>query len=109
AGKAYLKKGNNVLAKEYFLRSVISNVEQNNLNSLADSYLSLANLYTKTNNRDSSIYYATKAFELFQTTGERLGLISAYNSLSSIYKLGNNLDSAFKYQGLVLTAKDSLN
>ncbi len=107
-GKTYFKKGNYALAKEYFLKSLVSNVEQNTPNLLADSYLWLANLFTKTENKDSSLYYAKKGLELFQTTGDRYGVINAYNSLSSIYILRNNLDSAFKYQGLAMAAKDSL-
>ena len=108
-GKAYLEKGDYTSAKEYVLKSLQPNIEQINVNSLANSYLSLGNLFLRTNYKDSSLYYLKKGLDLYQTTGDRNGLISAYNSLSSFYKLGNNIDSAFKYQGLAMAARDSLN
>ena len=48
------------------------------------------------------------SLELFQTTGDRYGVINAYNSLSSIYTLRNNIDSAFKYQEMSIKISDSL-
>jgi len=106
-GRTYLLKEND-LAKEYFSKSILTNVEQGNLNDLADSYLSLADFFIKTSNEDSSLYYVKKGLNLYQTTGDRKGVITAYNFLFSIYTLRNNLDSAFKYQGLAMASKDSL-
>jgi signal transduction histidine kinase len=108
-GRTYLLKENDTLAKEYFSKSILSNIEQSNLNDLADSYLSLADFFIKTSNEDSSLYYVKKGLKLYQATGDRKGVITAYNFLFSIYTLRNNIDSAFKYQGLAMASKDSLN
>ena len=42
----------------------------------------LANLFSDTGNRDSSLWYAKKGLEIFQSMGSPDGLINAYTSLS---------------------------
>jgi two-component system NtrC family sensor kinase len=96
------------LAKQYFLETIQESQQHNNLQDLAEAFVSLANLFSATGNRDSSLWYAKKGLEIFQSIGSPDGLINAYTSLSSIYKSRNNMDSAFIYQGLAMAAKDSL-
>ena len=109
-GTIYSKKANFSLAKQYFLKAIEESKKQNNLQALAGSQVSLANLLVQIGDIDSSLWYANKGLEIFLSIGSSLnGLVSAYTSLSSIYKLRNNIDSAFKYQGLAIEAKDSLN
>jgi signal transduction histidine kinase len=108
-GTIYFRKGNYVLAKQYFSETIQESQQQNNLQDLAEAYVSLANLYSAVENRDSSLWYAKRGLETFQAIGSPDGLITAYTSLSSIYKLQKNVDSAFLYQTLAMAAKDSLN
>jgi two-component system, NtrC family, sensor kinase len=109
-GNIYFKKGNYALAKEYFSEAIQESQQQYNLLDLAEASVRLANLFSFTGNRDSSLWYVKKGLEIFQSTGSSPdGLVNAYTTLSSIYKLRNNLDSAFIYQGLAMIAKDSLN
>jgi two-component system NtrC family sensor kinase len=96
------------LAKQYFSETIQVSQRQYNLQDLAEAFVSLANLFSATGNRDSSLWYAKKGLEIFQSIGSPEGLVNAYTSLSSIYKLLNNMDSAFLYQGLAMAAKDSL-
>ncbi len=108
-GLIYFKKGNYTLSKQYLSESIRDSHGQNNLQSLADAYINLANLLSKTGERDSSIWYAKKGLEIFQSTGSLSGLKDAYISMSEVYKLRNKIDSAFIYQGMAMDAKDSLN
>jgi signal transduction histidine kinase len=63
----------------------------------------------KQNSNDSSLYYSRKGLALINTTHDLSDEGLVYNSLSFVFKQRNEIDSAFKYQGLALAAKDSLN
>jgi len=104
-GTIYLKKGNYALAKHYFTETIQVSQEQHNLQSLGDAWVNLANLSRDTGNGDSSLWFAKKGLEIYQSMGSPDGLVRAYTSLSSIYKSLKNIDSAFVYQGLAMAAK----
>jgi len=108
-GEIYLQKVNYTLAKEYFNKSIQTNMEQQNLNFLSASYVSLSNLFLTTDQKDSSLIYAKKGLEVLKDLGSPTRLLNAYNSLSSSYKKLNEIDSAFLYQGLAMALKDNLN
>jgi tetratricopeptide (TPR) repeat protein len=108
-GTIYFKKGNNVLAKKYYSDALLVSSEEKNFGDLGQATILLANLYSKTGERDSSLLYAKKGLQIFRSLGSPDGLVEAYTSLSSSYALRNNMDSAFIYQGLAMAAKDSLN
>jgi two-component system NtrC family sensor kinase len=108
-GKAYLEKGDFAAAHANFLRSIQVNTEQNVDVGLTHDYISLADLFMKQNNNDSSLYYARKGLALNKTTHDLSDAALVYGSLSSVFKQRNNIDSAFAYQGMALAAKDSLN
>jgi two-component system NtrC family sensor kinase len=107
-GVAYINKGNYALAKTSFLNAQKIHEEQNDQTGLAESYLSLADLYKRLNNNDSCLYYAKKGLALSKITNEFTDEVKAYSTLSDIFKQRNNIDSAYKYQSLALTARDSL-
>jgi two-component system NtrC family sensor kinase len=107
-GKAYIRKGNYVLAKSIFFRAIRASNQQNNITALTMIYLSLADLYRNQNGNDWSIYYAKKALSLSKITNELADQVYAYSILSSVFKLRKNIDSAYKYQSLAFTAQDSL-
>ncbi len=108
-GKALLIKGDYAAAKANFLRSIKMNTQQNGTAELTHNFLSLADLFVKQNNKDSSLYYAKKALALTKITNDLSDAVTAYNTLSAVFKFRNNIDSAYKYQGMALAAKDSLN
>src|SRR6202042_3548949 len=83
--------------------------EQNSDVGLTHDYISLADLLMKQNNNDSSLYYAKKGLALIKTTHDLSDAAFVYSSLSSIFKQRKEIDSAFRYQGMALAAKDSLN
>ncbi|HLY69979.1 MAG TPA: ATP-binding protein, partial [Puia sp.] len=73
------------------------------------TYVSLANLFMKQNNKDSSLYYARRGLALTKVTHDLSDAAMVYSTLSSVFRFENNMDSAFEYQGMALAAKDSLN
>jgi len=108
-GLIYYKKSNYKLSRQYLTDAIRESQGQNMLQPLGDAYVNVANLLGKTGDNDSSLWYAKKGLEIFQTTGSLYGLKDAYTALSEAYKISNNIDSAFLYQGLAMVAKDSLN
>jgi len=108
-GDIYYQKGSKVLAKQYYLNALHVSIQQSNWVSAALPYSKLARLFMDEGEKDSSLYYAKKSSELFKGLKSYAGMEIAYKILSSVYKLRNNPDSAFKYQGLAMAAKDSLN
>ncbi len=108
-GRVYFKKGNYAVAKQYYTNAILASRQVNNITDLATTYLYLADLFSRTGDKDSSLLYATRGLETAQSAGSPGVLVSAYTSLSAIYKLRNNVDSAFFYQGLAVAAKDSVN
>jgi signal transduction histidine kinase len=76
---------------------------------LIDGYVGIADVFKKTGQADSSIYYANKAFAAGQKASLLTPkLIEASSLLTEIYTAKHNQDSAFKYQGIMLAMKDSL-
>ena len=66
------------------------------------------NVFTKKQQRDSSLFYAKKSLAaaiLFKS----LTMGDAYEGLYKSYRLNGIIDSAYKYQGLALIARDSSN
>jgi two-component system NtrC family sensor kinase len=108
-GNAYLIKGDFAAARANFIRSIQVNEKQNSFVGLTHDYVSLATLFMKQNNNDSSLFYARKGLALTKITHDLSDAALVYNSLASVFKQRNNIDSAFKYQGMALAAKDSLN
>ncbi len=108
-GTIYFKKGNYVLAKQYFAEAVRIGYDPTNLLNFAYSFLGMGKVFSVMGEKDSSILYTKKAMEIFQSGSAPEGLDSAYILLSSIFKLQNNLDSAFYYQSLAMAVTDSIN
>jgi signal transduction histidine kinase len=109
AGNAYLAKGDYVSAKKNFLQSVRVGNDQRNYTSLADSYVFLANLFIEQRNVDSALYYSREGLPLIEVSHDKTVAAAVYSSLSSVFETKNDIDSAFKYQGMALAARDSLN
>jgi len=111
-GDIALKKGNKAKAKQFYYEGIHSAIEQNNIATLMRGYLKLTSFYLAENEKDSSLYFATKMLETIKilgpTTSQQINIGVAYENLYNSYKLRKQLDSAFKYAGLALIAKDSI-
>ncbi len=111
-GDIALKRGNKTQAKRLYYEGVKNALQQNNQSSSSRLYLRLADFYLAESQKDSSLYFAKKMLETSKTlgiTGLTFNLGIAYQKLYLSYKLRKQLDSAFKYAGLALVAKDSIN
>jgi len=114
-GDVYLKKGDRALAKKYYYEGLTSAQEQGNFASIARNNIRLISCFHDEGKKDSLLIYALRNLDVVRSLGSVVGqgenpnnIGSAYENLYIGYKLNNQFDSAFKYQGLALTAKDSL-
>ncbi len=107
------KKGDIPGEKNYYYEGVSSATEQRNQTTLTWLYLRLTDVYNREKQKDSSLYFAKKAFQSFSTlgisAGETLNIGTAYQKLCDSYKLSGQTDSAYKYAMLALAAKDKIN
>ena len=112
-GDIYKAQGNDSLSLLYYYKSLNTAAENNNRTTLSRVFSKLCRYYLNKGNKDSALYYSQKNLVTLQALGKVVGLEmnlgNAYENIFLAYKLNNQFDSAFKYQGLALTAKDSLN
>jgi len=106
-------KGEKEAAKKYYYKSVDWCLAENNLTNLSNAaYFSLAKFYLKEGEKDSSLHYALKNFEVYRRLGSVNGLGvnlgTIYQNIYLSYKLRGQKDSAYKYMELTLNATDSL-
>ncbi|MEO7044271.1 MAG: ATP-binding protein [Ferruginibacter sp.] len=71
-------------------------------------YQGIALIFNKLNKKDSAIYYAKKVVGQLDKRPLYSVVIETSSLLTGIYKADKKFDSAFKYQEIMLGAKDSL-
>jgi len=108
-GTIYQKKGNLDQALNAFKTALKIHTEQNNINGLSNSCISLSGIYLLLNKPDSSLFFANQGLENSKVIDDFRGLARAYNSLSSTYTKLNKTDSAFAYLQLASSLSDSMN
>src|SRR6185437_5572428 len=101
------KIGHVALALEYYRLSAGLAIKNNDPIGLADTYNSIAALYKKSSNADSSVYYARQALNASQKVMYPEGIYHASNLLTQIYQ-GKNEHLELLYFKIAATAKDSL-
>jgi two-component system NtrC family sensor kinase len=112
-GDIYLASGNLSLALQYYYTGLASAVKWNNVGVKSRLYLRLSRYHVDAGNKDSALYYSKQNLAAIQSMGAvaggetNIGIGYEYMYLS--YQLNHQFDSAFKYQGLALVTKDSLN
>ena len=109
------KAKNDELGREYLYRAlqVATEYKATNRHMLLWVYSDLSSMHQNSGVKDSSLYYAKKAYEV----GSEPGLINTkyfrdggvYEVLYKVYLLNNQPDSVLKYQGLTLTTRDAWN
>jgi two-component system, NtrC family, sensor kinase len=73
-----------------------------------NGYNGMAEIFRDMNQNDSTIYYAGKALTLAQNMSFGDKVIESSAILKDVYKKSLRTDSAFKYQEIMLAAKDSV-
>ena len=91
----------------YYFKTSITNGSLAQVDML-DTYVGIADLYLKTGNIDSSIYYCKKTLETGSGTFYRRAISDAVSILANCYKHQKNNDSTIKYLELNISMKDSL-
>jgi len=107
-GTIYSKLGNEDLALHYFRQDVGASTQYEDWRMLAKAYNELGIHYSKNNVRDSAIYYSKKALQLNREHGFIVQILASSNALMTAFEKEKKFDSAFKYQQVMLAAKDSL-
>jgi len=103
----YSTKGDKNNQLYYNLKGLELLAGTNNTYGLNWAYGDLTHYYLQEKQKDSSLYYAKKNVEVLLARGSKdMGRV--YSMLSQSYELHNETDSAYKYQGLALTAIDSV-
>src|SRR6185312_9111635 len=95
------------LALEYYRLSAGLAIKNNDQIGLADTYNSIAALYKKSSNADSSVYYAKQALSASQKVMHPEGILNASSVLAQIYQ-GKNEHLELLYFKIAAAAKDSL-
>jgi two-component system NtrC family sensor kinase len=106
-GADYLAKGNKELALRYLHQSITMSAKYNEPYNLINGYTALVGIYIKYNVRDSSIFYAKKAFDLSQKGSFSLQLQQSAAGLAELY-YGNNDRAAAQYYHIATALRDSL-
>ncbi|HMK05627.1 MAG TPA: tetratricopeptide repeat protein [Ferruginibacter sp.] len=96
------------LSLEYYRLSIpyLKMAEDNE--HLISVYICLADLFEKTKQNDSCLFYSKKAFEQSKRGGFTSNILLASKSIYNSYKNKNVLDSALKYLEISFETKDSL-
>ncbi|HRP43293.1 MAG TPA: ATP-binding protein [Ginsengibacter sp.] len=104
-GKIFIKKGQPKKALDYYRTGIgIPGLPVNTI----DGYNGIAGVFEKLGQTDSAVYYAQKVMSEVKLTAQMIQIVSAASLLTQIYKDKGLIDSAFKYQSILVTAKDSL-
>ncbi|HEU5165847.1 MAG TPA: ATP-binding protein [Chitinophagaceae bacterium] len=112
-GDIYMATGQPALALQYYYNGLAAAIKWNNLGVRSRIYLRLSRYHLTEGNKDLALYYSKQNLAAIQLMGAVAGTETnmgiAYEYVCLSYKLNNQFDSAFKYQGLALVTKDSLN
>jgi two-component sensor histidine kinase len=108
-GLIYSQKGDFQTAKKYLKEAEQLCQDENSRDALVNIYISMADIYLKNRQLDSSLYYAQKSVHTAQLLGTSSAINNAYSAMTETYKAQGNIPAAFKYLQLSKTLNDSLN
>src|SRR5688572_14070986 len=106
-GRTQEKLNNNDLAFDYYRQSIENLSRFSNAKDLAGAYTSIASLYLKAGNTDSSIHYGKNALSFAQQKNFNAEIVDAYLILSEAYEKINTAE-ALNYHKLATNAKNNL-
>jgi two-component system, NtrC family, sensor kinase len=107
-GNIQLELRHSTLALEYFRIGIKEGFINNNLKAVIDNYISMTKLYRQQYLPDSAYYYAMEAYTLARKVNSPYSIEVTSKLLTDIHKVNNKLDSAFKYQEIMISARDSI-
>lgn len=104
-GGIHSKQNHPELALNYYRLGLSQKAAQKDI---IDGYLGIANVFEKTGNKDSALYYAKKTIDEGRQFSLLPEVLEATVLVKNVYKKENKDDSAFFYQELMIEIKDSL-
>lgn len=104
----FSKRAENDSAAKYYRDAVAACLLQGNLSSAARFSIEFAAMLPKTEQPDSSLYYARQGLAILISNNEKYGLHAAYATIAAVHKSRNRFDSAFFYLEKSNTARDSV-
>ena len=107
-GNIYEKMGNDSASLDYFHRGIKFSIQYNSASAVIQTYNSLAQYFLLHKKTDSALWYANKAVDQISTSGVILDQPETYRILSEVFRMKNDIGNAYKYWGLMQSAKDSL-
>ncbi|HVB03929.1 MAG TPA: ATP-binding protein [Chitinophagaceae bacterium] len=107
SGRLFEKLINDSFALRYYRQSIVKLKDENDLKDLAGAYNSVASLYRKASQTDSTIYYANQALNLDEQYKFNNEKAETYLILSKVYEKVNT-GKAFDYYKLAISTRDSL-
>jgi len=107
-GRTYATLGNQALANEYYRKSLIASADQGYFRGIVASNLLLADYYTGIGKTDSAFGFIKDGLSTALHLNAPDLLLRSYTALSHYYHSTGNNDSIVKYQGLIISMKDSL-
>ena len=96
------------LAMAYYKQAIPAFVADNNHLFLYSTYYFLSLSFDSTRHYDSALYYSRLSLAHINMMSSPVHLAEITKQLSSLFKKRGLLDSAFIYQGMAISAKDSL-
>lgn len=108
-GHTYLKQGNYTEAARHYRTGIglLSAAKDDEI--LCEALLGLANLFEKTEQRDSASFYANASRQLAKKAGFLSKELEAAEFLTQHFQLERSIDSAFMYVSYVRGLNDSVN
>ena len=106
--RAYSLNGNAALAKQFFIEGIAKAKEVKHLFQQIGNTSALSQLYLKTGDPDSAIYYANIAFNIASAHHFATFKMEAASTLMQCYEKKNQTDSTLKYLKSMLCIKDSV-
>jgi len=107
-GNIYYKMGNYTKALENYHLGIALASNNGIKKDIMDNCSGLAKTFKKTDQLDSTIFYANKVLEVSKAAHYPLVKLEALKLLSDVYKSKHNIDSTAKYLELTLSTTDSL-
>jgi len=108
-GVIYNQKGDLFTAKNYLKEAELLCLDENSRDALVKIYISFSEVYRKSKQLDSSLYFAQRSLLIANMLGTQVVVKNAYQTIAETYESKGNIASAFKYLKLEKALNDSLN
>ena len=106
-GDVALAQNNSQQAHAFYQQSIGVAMHENRYSDMYEGYYRMSKLFQKTNQSDSTFYYAKLALSFAQKGINANGILKSSQNLSILYE-GKNDSEALYYYKIAITAKDSL-